>query len=402
MSNKKRTENTTPSPLNFLLLCGTVFLIVCNVAVYFSLHVYLQRIGFSGSQSGLVISLYSLAGMILYGTMSSRITPSNAFLSMTIGLIAMFLGGCGYLFTTSLWGLLGLRIVQGIGGFCVFAPCTVLLVSIIPKGKEGSAFSLYSAALLLPYSILPIVSDGLSTLVSSPTWLYAGAASLMLPAAAFTLWLKGNIHLSLDGKSSKKRLGTRDSFANLKQPTILAVLVTNLFYFIIFTGIFFLFQGFALSRGIENAGIFFTIQTGVMIAIRLGANRIFDTLSPKLLITTAMVLTSASLGCLVLLNGSTLLILLAILFGLGMGLCTPPLNALLYQSGDPQFRGFNANMMILTIHAGSFLGPLLGSRMVEITGYTTFLLASALTTLGVGILFMLLAPIPRGHSTRPR
>jgi len=379
---------------NFLLLCGIVFLIVCNVAVYYSLHVYLQGIGFTGSRSGVVISLYSMAGMTMYATLSSLIRTDNAFKSMALGLGLMLTSGCGFLFVESFWGLAVLRLMQGMGGFFLFAPCTVLLVSIIPKGKEGSAFSLYSAALLLPYSLLPALSDVLMPHVGSPTWLYAGAACFMIPTSLAVLHLRRSLAPSNTDAQPAPRPSTRESFANLKNPTIMATLLTNLFYFMIFTGVFFLFQDYALSRGIENSGIYFTIQMGVMVTIRLGANKLFDTISPKILITCAMVITSASLGALMLLDSPSMLIPLAILFGLGMGLCTPPLNSLLYQAGNPKFRGFNANMMVLTIHAGSFLGPLIGSSMVEITGYNAFLTTSAIVTFSVGIIFLIFVPVP--------
>ena len=46
----------------------------------------------------------------------------------------------------------------------------------------------------------------------------------------------------------------------------------------------------------------------------------------------------------------------AAVFGLGMGLCVPPLNSLMYLVTEPKHRGFNANMMMLSIHFGTFLG----------------------------------------------
>ncbi|WP_031484205.1 MFS transporter [Maridesulfovibrio frigidus] len=380
---------------SFLLICGIVFLIVCNAAVYFSLHVYLLGMGFTDSKSGLIIGLYAMAGMIMYGFMSSYIRRDNAFKAMTLGIVLMFVSGNGFLFVDSFGGLATLRLMQGIGGFFLFAPCTALLVSIIPKGKEGSAFSIYSAALLLPYSLLPLLSDILMPYVKDSTWLYAGTAWLMLPVSFAVLYLRKKI-VSQDVNASKlNRLGAKDSFSNLLTPTIMGALLTNFFYFMVFTSVFFLFQNFALSRGIKNSGIYFTVQMGVMIAIRLGANNIFNLTNPKILITTAMLITSASLATLIMLNDAKWLIPMAVMFGLGMGLCTPPLNALLYLSSDSKFRAFNANMMVLTIHCGSFFGPFMGSRIVEKTGYNFFLMSAAILTFIVGICFMVLVPITK-------
>lgn len=394
MPAKTRVEQRSSYALNFMLLCAIVFLVVCNVAAYFSLHVYLQGLGLSVSRSGVVISLYSLAAMALYAFLSSRIHVGNAFSSMVVGLLMVFVGGAGFLWATGFLELSALRVLQGAGGFFLFAPCTVLLVSIIPKGKEGSAFSLYSAALLLPYSVMPSLSDLLTPVLPGPEYLYAGTACGMVMVAVLAVALRRN--LALPGKATDEdRASSRESFANLKEPTILAVLATNLFYFMIFTGLFFLFQDFARSRGMENVGLFFTIQMGVMVAIRLGANTVFDAVSPKLLITTSLIITSLGLAALVFLENTGLLAPMAILFGLGMGLCTPPLNSLLYQAGNPRLRGFNANMMVLTIHFGSFLGPSVGSWLVEWAGYIPFLTGAAITTFGVAVAFAAFVSVPR-------
>jgi MFS family permease len=62
----------------------------------------------------------------------------------------------------------------------------------------------------------------------------------------------------------------------------------------------------------------------------------------------------------------------AVLFGMGMGLCIPPLNALIYLHSEPHFREYNANMMILAMHSGSFVGPFGGSWLIASGGYPAY------------------------------
>jgi MFS family permease len=72
----------------------------------------------------------------------------------------------------------------------------------------------------------------------------------------------------------------------------------------------------------------------------------------------------------------------AALLGLGMGVGSPSLNAFMYELSEPAYRGLNANLMMLSLQAGSFLGPILGGAAVAAVGYGGFLLVGAAACLG--------------------
>ncbi len=126
-------------------------------------------------------------------------------------------------------------------------------------------------------------------------------------------------------------------------------------YFTIFSGLFFLFEGFGIERGVKNPGFFFTIQMGVMIVIRLFGGGIFDKFSKVALVAIALLITGAGFILLLCLEASWILPISTV-FGIGMGLCVPPLNSLMYLVTRPQYRGYNASMMMLSIHFSTFMG----------------------------------------------
>lgn len=90
------------------------------------------------------------------------------------------------------------------------------------------------------------------------------------------------------------------------------------------------------------------------------------------------------------LNSEAELIPIAVVFGIGMGLSAPALNSLMFTVSESEYRGFNANMMMLTVHLGAFLGPLMGGIMVDLLGYSGFLWVAVAGTLGAALVFMLL------------
>ncbi|TIH17147.1 MFS transporter [Marinifilum sp. JC120] len=380
--------------IEFITLCCVVFMAVCNISVYYSLNVYLQGLGFTKSLSGLLISVYSLSGMFMYAAVSNRITVVNAYKFMFVGMLLVSVSGCGYLYIHEFLPLLLLRIGQGVGIFMVLAPCVTILVSMVSSDNVGSAFSLYSTALLLPYAVMPHVSEQLGPLVDGPAWIYAATAGLIPIAFLLTLFLRYRTsRMEKHGQEKGEPLSVRESYANLLRLKILSVLAVNGVYFMIFTGLFFLFQDFAHSRGVVRAGYFFSLQMGVMIAIRLFGGAVFDRFSKRGLIVTAFMLTALGFALLSYLHDESMLLPIAVVFGVGMGLSAPALNSLMFVVSEPRFRSFNVNMMMFTVHMGAFLGPFIGGIAVDSIGYSGFLWIAASCTLGTAVVFMLLGRV---------
>ncbi len=316
----------------------------------------------------------------------------NAYRFMFSGMLLVLLGGCSYLFVDDFWVLSLLRIGQGVGMFMTLAPCVALLVSMICSENAGSAFSLYSTALLLPYSLLPDITERISPYVGNPTWIYAGTAGLIPISFCLALFLRSRtLKMAVRKKEGAESITSRESYANLARMPILTVLAANGVYFMLFTGLFFLFQDFAHSRGIGKAGYFFSVQMGVMIAIRLFGGAVFDRFSKRVLIFGAFIITATGFMLLTGLEDETMLVPIAIVFGIGMGLSAPALNSLMFTVSEPRYRGFNVNMMMFTVHLGSFLGPLLGGVLVDFMGYDGFVRIAAAGTAGAALLFMWLS-----------
>jgi MFS family permease len=378
----------------FLSLCFITFAAVCNVSVFYNFHLYLQGIGLSGKEAGFLIGLYSLSAMVLYVTASQLIRLDKAINCMSAGILLVVGCGVSYLFAEHFWALVIVRIINGMGMFLVMASCMVMLVAIIPQKKSGLAFSLYSVALLLPYSIMPAVSEVLMPLIHKPTKMYMLTACLLVPAVFLVMSLRTRVrNRFLD--QEKKRVGVLCKHAerkNLLSKPILAILLVNCIYFIIFSSLFYLFEGFAVEKGMKNPGFFFTTQMGVMIAIRLLVGRIFDMFSKVSLVAIALVITGAGFVLLRVMPNQTWLLPIAVLFGLGMGLCVPPLNSLMYLNTSPKFRGYNANMMMLVLHVGSFMGSFFGSWIIDFGGYNQFLTIAAVIAVGAAGFFLAVNP----------
>lgn len=375
----------------FLALCSVVFLALCCMTVFYGLHVYLATLGIHGTRAGLLVGVYSLAALLCYAAFSARIGLHNAFACMASGIAILLACNWAYLLIQDFWPLLALRTASGLGIFLLLASAMAVLVAIIPPGRSGQAFSLYSVALLTPYALMPVLSDLILPHLPSQAWLYALSSLLLLPAAAVLPTLRSRTR-DLARPPAARQTGGFGLPASLPQGPVLLLLLVNCSYFLNFAAVFFLFKGLALTRGYPQPGLFFTLQMAVMVAIRLLAGRLFDTQPAARLVGGAFACTAAAFVLLRLLQVPWAVLPIAGLFGLGMGFAVPPLNSLVYRISAPERRAFNANMMMLSLQLGSFLGPFAGSWAVEQAGYSGFLWAEAVLSALTAALFLAFDP----------
>lgn len=375
----------------FVGLCVVTFLAFCNVTVFYNLFNYLQTLDIPADLHGLVIGSYSLTAMILYLLVSPFLTTTNAPLTMLLGIAVVTLCGMGYLFIHSFWGLLWLRVMNGFGQFLMGAGAMTLFVSVIPKEKSGQAFAIYSVAILLPFGAMPAVMDALASFISTPPHGYAGATVTLIPAAWIVLHIYRN-RREQAGTVERKPLPAWSVIrANVTRQPIALLLLLNTIYIINWSSMFFLIKGFADQQGIINVGAFFTVQTGLMIVLRLMAGQLLDALDKARMVVATFAIIAIGHLALDNLPGAWAISLVALIFGVGMGMGQPTINGLMFEVSYPDFRPLNANLMLFATQAGSFLGPVLGGALVVRWGYHGYFLFSigmALAAVSIGLLLI--------------
>jgi len=381
----------------FLGLCVVIFLAFCNVTVFYNLFNYLETLGIPADLRGLVIGSYSLTAMLLYLLVSPFLTPANAARTMLLGIAVVILCGVSYLFVYSFWGLLGLRIMNGFGQFLMSAGAMTLFVSVIPKERSGQAFAIYSVAILLPFAAVPAVMDTIVSFIPTPPHGYAGATVTLIPA----VWIVFHIHrrrLEQSDMTEKKHLPPwADIRDNVKQLPVALLLLLTTVYIINWSSMFFLIKGFADQKGITNVGYFFAVQTGLMIAFRLLGGRLFDAFDKARIVLVTFVVIAIGHLALDNLPGAWAISLVAIIFGVGMGMGQPTFHALMFEVSPPRFRPLNANLILFSTQAGFFLGPVLGGALVVRWGYHGYFLFSVGLALAAASVSILLAGKRQKH-----
>jgi MFS family permease len=359
----------------FVGLCLVAFLAICNVTVFYDLFGHLASLGVPAGLRGLVVGAAPATAMVLYLVASPFLGLRRAPGAMLLGMAVLAASGLAYLFVHSPWGLLGLRVLNGVGQFLMGAGATALLVTVIPPERSGQAFGIYSVAILVAFGLVPTVMDAAAPHLAGRAHGYAAATASMLPALWIVLRIRRRLRDAPRPALHEGSLRWSEIRENVAAPRVAILLLLNTGYFANWSSLYFLFEGFAREQGVGNVGAFFGVLTGLMIVIRLLAGRLFDRVNKLWLMGSSfgiIALAHLALGH----APPATVPLVGALFGLGLGAGYPAINGLMFDFSAPRFRPLNANLMLFAVQGGSFLGPAVGGALVAHRGYRGYFLAS--------------------------
>jgi len=378
---------TSPRPplftFRFFSLCLFMLLAYCNIAVFYNLYPYLESLGVPQQWRGSIIGSSALATIAGFLLITPRQSLKTAPRAIYLGSALLIACGMGYLIEQDIPGLFALRLINGVGIALLTSSATTLLVAHIAPERSGQAFGVYSIAALVPYSIVPFAFDHLGALLPSPAHGYALMSMTLVPAAALNFIMQRQARAAKSARPDQCRgSGTSAMLHSLRTPQTGLLLLLNIVYYLNFSALFFLSKSLFHSRNLGSVGMFFTIQTVLMLLVRVLGSRLFDEVKKPLLVLWCYGFTAVGFGMLWGAHTQTMVVASALVLGLGMGVGPPSLNALMYALTDAPLKAVNSNLMVMALQAGNFLGPLLGGVAVGVLGYPGFLAVCMAVNLG--------------------
>ncbi len=396
-------DHTTPSlrlwNRGFVALVVAMFLIFCNMAVFFEFYDYLKYLKLPPASLGIIIGVFALVALFARPFLSMVLNPTNARLWIIVGTVGVVVSLLFYGSFTSYWGLVTIRVVHGLFYVLLATASMAALVACIPPDKSGQAFGLLAVVTILPYAVVPPLAENMHAgLADYPDLLaQTGLAMLLIVPLVFLVPRGG------DGSSAPKkegRLKWAEVAANLKDRRVSVLLGVSLLMFTAFTSVFYFINSYAEQSGVRDAGWFFTSATATEIAVRLFLGRLFDRLPKHKLLSGALaLLAGAYLVLPAAVGGLPGLLVLAVFFGLGWGMAMPLFNALLFDLSPPRLKALNANLGLQMFQGGFFLGPFLGAWLIQGVGYRgLFFACGGVCLLGAVLVLMM---VREGAQTIP-
>ncbi|WP_431121124.1 MFS transporter [Flagellimonas flava] len=370
------------------------FILVCLGSLFFSasynmlipeLPSYLSDLG--GAQYiGLIIALFTLTAGL------SR--PFSGKLTDTIGRKPVMLVGalvcvvCGGLYPvlTTVYGFLLLRLFHGFStGFTPTAASTYVS-DVVPPNRLGEAMGIQGIAFSTGLALGPALGSLIKLHFSYEILFYSSSVMAFL---ASLLILNLGETLSVKQKFSPilLRISKQDILAKEAFP---AALVTFLAY-VAFGVILTLIPDWTELIGFANKGVFFIVFTLTSLLVRVIAGKLSDRYGRIKVILLGLILLCIALVMIGAMKSTTGFLVGAGIYGLGMGIVSPGINAWTIDLSLPGQKGKAIATMFIALEAGIGLGALLsGWYYHEIPDRIPITLYVCAGLAFLGILYLLL------------
>lgn len=353
---------------DFIIL-NLIFLAASTVtAIFFQFHRYLSFLGIREDWSGFIIAADALPALVLQPILGILLSTRNARKWLLLGVFGMIFALLSYGFAYTVPALIMVRLLQGAGFACLVAAMMVLTVNCIPSKKSGMAFGVISTVRLMPYAFVPPI---MGIYFVAPQDFTKALVYSVIPMvfSLFSAMLIGSSHAMVYRTDSGRPIKVEELFENIKSPGVSAVLLLNLLLYSGYTTVFFFFEGYSRKIGSDNPGMFFTVATAAMMAVRIFGSAMFDRFSKPHMTFICMLGLIICYAALPFTSFSVIFYTLALFTGLGWGIVMPVLNALMFEVSCPRFRGLNLNLSLVMMQGGFFVGPFLGGLVHGWFGY---------------------------------
>jgi MFS family permease len=336
------------------------------MSVFYSFFNYLARIGIPAEWRGFLVGLEPMSAFLLRLAAVPMVHAGNAATAMLVALLMIAAALCSYGWVVTVPGLIALRVFHGAAFVLLVSASMALVVDFIPKEKSGQGFGFVSVSVLVPYAVMPLVTEALLRYTQNEALIYRGVTVLAVPALVLLVILRKRLQNGLGGVDGAliRRPKLEEIRQNLKEPRIVLLLGVNLLLYFCYASVFFFIKGHAAANSITEVGPFFTISTLVMIALRLTGGLFFDKVDKAKMIQVFMLLLIPWFMLIGHANTAFTFYLMAGWYGLCIGLIMPLLNALLFDTSPSHLRGVNTNLALFVMDAGFFLSPYAGGAFI--------------------------------------
>jgi len=378
----------------YFAIISVISMQITASTIYMVFPLFFSSVGLNKAESGLLISVGTLAGVIssiAAGVLSNRYGRKNVLLVGTLLYTVVFFV---FAYSPAHFGvLMALRFIEGIGFYIMPVMVTTMAADTFPPNERGRAMSLYSVSSGIGNLIGPLVSPYLITGDNYFTYFVFSGAFVGVSALVMILLVKETLSDSLKEKLRVASAGKKTSVSSfIRSVKGLGVVVgiflaSVLLYRTGYTMIdpfFSLYLRDVLSINLSLTSYIFAVRALAMIAFAPIAGILTDRWGRK----NAMLL---GLGLsVVTLVGYTFsfdffpMLILKGLDGITWSVLLTAMNTLMSDMLSPEMRGFGMGLQSSISQQSSTIGSMFSGFLIDAYGYAfVFYLAAGAATLSL-------------------
>lgn len=353
---------------------------------------YAIKLGGNNSIAGLMMGVFMTFAILVrpfFGNLADRKSRRLVLMTGTIfSTVAFF----SYSFAFSVGILLFIRAVHGIGFSANTNASGTVVSDIIPKSRLIEGIGYFGISNVLATAVGPaltlyiIKTGGYRVLFS----VAAGLGIISFLSAFFLNYEKKRREELPKEDGTRSLPGKKRVKAAIFEKKAIPPSFVMLFVALAMGGVQSFIPIYAASRGIESIGIYFTFFALALLFTRLFGGRIADRYGPSIVILPGYILLIISFIVLAMATSIPLFILSGVLYGLGLGLVQPILNAIMIQSCPADRRGAGNSTFFTAMDLGSGGGAVLWGVVSQHFGFSPVYFACTGSVLLSGIFFFVL------------
>ena len=313
---------------------------------------YAKELGASSAFAGIIVGIMSLAAMFLRPVAGNLTDKFSKYRLSFIGGALIFVGVMGYVLTPSSGWLLLFRLINGTGYVLCTVCMTTWLAFLVPRQHVGEAMGFYGLMNALAMALAPAASINIYQKIGYRTSLVASAVSALLMIVA--------IQFVGDHALPKKRVRTQKKSFKIIQFNVLPVaILTTLFaipYFVTQADIVTYVEQKHLTVAV---GSYFLIYAVVLLIIRVGLKRYFDTVRFGVWFWLSLVSTAAYIILLTVMNNDWQMALAAALMASGYGIIYSVLQSTALLLAPIEEQGLASATFYLGLDIAMAFGPMI-------------------------------------------
>ena len=336
-----------------LVMAASFFFMFSTMFVNPLINGYAKKLGASSAFAGVIVGIMSIAAMFLRPVAGNLTDKFSKYRLSLIGGVLILIGVLGYIFTPSSGLLLLFRLINGTGYVLCTVCMTTWLAFLVPRQHVGEAMGFYGLMNALAMALAPALSINIYQKIGYRESLIAAAiaAFLMIVAIQFV----GNHALPL-----KKKGQTQKKHFKIIQMNVLPVaILTTLFgmpYFITQADIVTYVEQRHLTVAV---GSYFLIYALVLLVIRIGLKRYFDTVRFGVWFWLSLVSTAAYIFLLAVMNNNWQMALAAAGMALGYGIIYSVLQSTALLLAPIEEQGLASSTLYLGLDVAMSFGPMI-------------------------------------------
>ena len=377
---------------SFVLICtvGIFCFISYNMVRMPALSLFAESLGASPERIGLIVSVSTLAGVLLKLPSGALSDIYGRRFLLRIGVVAFGLPPFLYPFITDLDALTALRFLHGLAT-AIFAPSALATVAELYRERRGAALGTYTACTQSGSLLGPFLGGYLIHA--------AGFDAAFVTAGVFGcigMVLFYSLHLDV-AVPQRKEQGTAvvlsemwKGFAAVAQNSkVLITSMTDAAKMIANGALMAFLPLYGVSAGLNpgEVGLLFSVQAGTSFFAKPIMGRISDRVGRQPLIILGLVICASTFVCIPHVSMLPVLLMLSAGFGFGEAVVSSSSSALVADSSEFKRLGAGMGMQGTIMDIGHASGPLLAGLLIARMSYGGAFMVIAGMQLSAAVIF---------------